>query len=180
MIASLHTPRLLLRPLAPRDAVPIAGLLANWEVIRWLSSTPWPYRLEHADGFIAARALATETRCDLIRAIVCGPALIGIIAIEPRGGRPTLGFWLGEAYWGRGYMTEAASAVVDWYFEAGAGDDIASGYFAGNRASARVQARIGCVEVGQGKLWSVPLGTEVQHIDTRLRRSVWMSRRGVS
>jgi RimJ/RimL family protein N-acetyltransferase len=52
---AIRTERLLLRPLRPEDAEPIFDLFANWEVVRWLSTPPWPYTLDDARTFIAAR-----------------------------------------------------------------------------------------------------------------------------
>ena len=40
---ALHTDQLLLRPLRPDDAAPLFALFNNWNVIRFLSSPPWPY-----------------------------------------------------------------------------------------------------------------------------------------
>lgn len=47
--------------------------------------------------------------------------VIGDIAIEEDRYRPDadsgeLGYWLGKEYWGKGYMTEAARAVIDYAF----------------------------------------------------------------
>lgn len=48
--------------------------------------------------------------------------LIGTIALEPDRRRPgvkskELGYWLAEEHWGKGLMTEAAKAVIDFGFE---------------------------------------------------------------
>ncbi len=47
--------------------------------------------------------------------------LIGVIALETDRRRPgvkskELGYWLAEKYWGRGIITEAAKAVIDFGF----------------------------------------------------------------
>ena len=44
--ATLRTKRLLLRALRPDDAAPLFALFNNWNVIRFLSSPPWPYQPE--------------------------------------------------------------------------------------------------------------------------------------
>ena len=48
--------------------------------------------------------------------------IIGSIGLEPDKRRPgvnskELGYWLAEPYWGRGLMTEAANAVIDFAFK---------------------------------------------------------------
>ena len=55
-----------------------------------------------------------------------------------------IGYWLGRAYWGRGIMTEAVSAVTGWLFDAH--PDVVrvwAGVFAWNPASARVLEKAG-------------------------------------
>jgi len=42
---------------------------------------------------------------------------LGIDKINWFDGVATLGYWLGEAYWRNGYMTEAASAALRFAFE---------------------------------------------------------------
>jgi [ribosomal protein S5]-alanine N-acetyltransferase len=39
---------------------------------------------------------------------------IGMIAIHPDEFKPSIGYVLARPFWGKGYMTEAARAVVDW------------------------------------------------------------------
>jgi ribosomal-protein-alanine N-acetyltransferase len=39
---------------------------------------------------------------------------IGMIDIRPDGFKVEMGYVLGRAYWGKGYMTEAVRALVDW------------------------------------------------------------------
>jgi ribosomal-protein-alanine N-acetyltransferase len=42
--------------------------------------------------------------------------LIGSIGARTQDGGFNLGFLLARSYWGRGYMPEAITAVVDWAF----------------------------------------------------------------
>ena len=39
---TITTDRLILRPLAAEDAQPIASLVGNWNVARWLAQVPFP------------------------------------------------------------------------------------------------------------------------------------------
>lgn len=48
--------------------------------------------------------------------------IVGCVGLEPDKTRPDvasreLGYWLAEEYWGKGLMTEAARAVIDYGFE---------------------------------------------------------------
>ena len=73
-----------------------------------------------------------------------------------------LGYWLGEPFWGRGYMPEAAHALIKRGFEDLGMTTIWCGYYDGNEKSKRVQEKLGftyhhtCDEV------PVPLLNEVR------------------
>ena len=168
---SIATERLVLRPLARGDAARIHALISDWNVLRTLAGPPYPYRLEDADRFLASAIPRHQEGSATVLAITLERALIGIIGIEPsRGSHPTLGYWLGHAYWGRGYMSEASSALVSRYFESRDGDALASGYFAGNGASWRIQDKLGFRMAGERVLHSRPWGKDLPHIDTILTR----------
>src|SRR5258707_14200094 len=55
----------------------------------------------------------------------------------------TVGYWLGEEFWGRGIMTEAVPAVIDFCFENFPLRRISAEVFANNPASARVLEKAG-------------------------------------
>lgn len=134
----MATERLRLRPLKLDDAARIHALINDWNVLRTLASPPYPYRREHAEEFLAAALRKHKLGSATIFAIAQEEGLIGLIGIEPRERGPTLGYWLGRAYWGRGYMSEAAAALVHHYFRFPGNDRLVSGYFAGNGASWRI------------------------------------------
>lgn len=54
-----------------------------------------------------------------------------------------IGYWLGEAFWGRGIMTEAVGAVTDYAFRTFQVGRIEAGVFEGNSASMRVLEKNG-------------------------------------
>lgn len=178
MTEAIRTERLLLRPLRPSDAEAICAQIEDWEVMRWLSQPPWPYTLKDAVDFIqscSARELTTTAF-----AITRENALIGVIdmrlnrALLPqRGPGPNLGYWMGRAHWGSGYVTEAARGLLAHAFAAGIGDTVYSGAFADNAASLRVQEKLGFVRDGETMLYARPRGHEFPHINTKLVRSAF-------
>ncbi len=173
---AIRTERLLLRPLRPTDAESLLSLFANWEVIRWLSTPPWPYALDDARAFIAAQ-MDPDAGRGHYRAITLADALIG--AVDARSNRPAgaparspvLGYWLGQPYWGRGYTTEAVRGFIRYLFACRGPDTIYSGAFAGNAASLRVQEKLGFERIGEEMLYCRPCGTKRRHVNTELRRS---------
>jgi RimJ/RimL family protein N-acetyltransferase len=178
---AIRTERLLLRPLQVSDAEALFTLFANWEVIRWLSTPPWPYKLDDARAFIAAQLeLAGARRSYFV--ITLDGALIG--GLDARSNRPAgapalypvLGYWLGQPYWGSGYMTEAALAFIRHLFASTGRDTIYSGAFADNAASLRVQEKLGFERSGEDMLYCRPRGEKRLHINTELARSRFLAK----
>jgi RimJ/RimL family protein N-acetyltransferase len=176
--ARIETNRLVLRPIAPDDAGPVFALFANWQVVRTLSAPPWPYAPEHARQFI--ETVSSGSVREAAFAILQANALIGSVSarLRPasdlqRGSGPNIGYWIGEPYWGNGYMTEALRGFVRFVFDACDCDAIFSGVFAENTASLRVQAKLGFVTDGETMLFSRPRGGDFRHINTVLTRAAW-------
>jgi RimJ/RimL family protein N-acetyltransferase len=176
MVDVIRTQRLVLRPLQAGDADRVHALFNNWAVIRRLSSPPWPYTLEDARGFVGHAAKNAHDLTNTCIAITRDDALIGGVDIrvstsEPRRPGPILGYWLGEDYWGQGYMSEAARGFLARVFAAGIGDVVCSGAFADNAASLRVQEKLGFTRDAERMMFAKPRGGEFPHIDTSLTRS---------
>lgn len=73
-----------------------------------------------------------------------------------------LGYWLGQPFWGRGYMPEAARALLQHGFEDLGMTTIWCGYYDGNRKSKRVQEKLGFVFHHTCNEVPVPLFNEVR------------------
>lgn len=129
------------------DAASIARHADNPKVAANLRDVfPSPYTLEDAESFAAFCCGADEAR-ELIRVIAVDGAAAGSISLT-RGGdvyrrSAELGYWLGEAYWGRGIMTAAVREICRLGF---AQWDIVRIYaepFARNAGSRRVLEKAG-------------------------------------
>jgi RimJ/RimL family protein N-acetyltransferase len=175
------TARLALRPLREGDADRLHALFADWEVMRWLSSPPWPYGLDDARDFIAMRRrpdpdyiTAAITRDgDFIGSV---DAIIKPASSVQRERGYSVGYWLGRPYWGRGYMSEAAAAFVGRLFASIPDETIYSGAFAANAASLRIQEKLGFCRDGEGPFFSTPNGREMPHVSTSLTRARFAAR----
>lgn len=181
VINTLPTERLVLRRVVADDAEALFALFANWEVVRWLSTPPWPYAVEDARSFIAAQMARSPDRSTYF-AITLDGALIGGIdasSNRPAGAppeAPVLGFWLGQPFWGRGFMSEAALAFTRHVFVSTGQATIYSGAFAGNAASLRIQEKLGFVRTGETMHYSRPRGEKLAHIGTELARARFLAR----
>jgi RimJ/RimL family protein N-acetyltransferase len=165
----IKTNRILLRALSMADAPAIAEGIRPFEVIKWLAVPPYPYAASDAEAFLEQR-WASRTGVDATAGLISEGRLCGICSIEPRDRGPVLGYWLAQPAWGRGLMTEAARALLTQFFNHGDADQVVSGYFAGNRASARVLEKLGFQAVGDGVMFNRPQGRDLPHVDVVLTR----------
>lgn len=116
---TLHTPRLILDRFSPEDARPMYdGWASDPQVTRFLT---WP---PHTSPELTRQLLeswcAQYPKADYYNwAIRAQDRLIGnisMVEVDERSERVVLGYCLSAACWNRGYMTEAAQAVVDFLF----------------------------------------------------------------
>jgi len=79
-----------------------------------------------------------------------GEALCGSVGLklDEKHASGELGYFVGVPYWGRGYGTEAAAALVGYGFEALGLHRVHAGHFAGNEASGRVLQKLGMKREG--------------------------------
>jgi ribosomal-protein-alanine N-acetyltransferase len=63
----------------------------------------------------------------------------------------TVGYWLGEQFWGRGIMTEVVTGVTEFCFDNFSLHRISAEVFANNPASARVLEKAGFTFEGRLK-----------------------------
>ena len=164
----IQTGRLTLRPHRLSDADMIAESLSDFAVTRMLARVPAPYDrqdaldwlVEHTSGLGVDWELAITEWDD---------AHIGCVGIELRHGRWHLGYWLNRYYWQRGYMSEAAEAVLERFSRRMPDVPVHSGVFADNPASLRLQEKLGFRMTGCSEIYSFARNTMVAHIETVLQ-----------
>ena len=184
MTTHLETPRLRLRPLAPADAPAIRRLAGDLEVARWTARIPHPFPEGAAEGFIAAVSAELGSGGEFALAISArgDPALLGCCGLDRRAdGSFELGYWLGRPSWGRGYATEAVSALAHHAFRTTGTPYLRAGIFPDNLASARVLQKAGFAESGTD--WCPTPARDFDGVSTRLfvlTRAAWARRAGAS
>jgi len=142
----LTSEKLVLRAPNKDDAQDIAALANNRKISSMLESMPYPYFDKHAQEFIdnVSKPEAGEVVfaiTDATSGTLMG--MCGIHLVNRRFNLPHLGYWLGEAFWGKGYATEAARAIVDLFFKAGSEETLLISVLADNKASRRVIEKCG-------------------------------------
>jgi [ribosomal protein S5]-alanine N-acetyltransferase len=151
----LRTLRLLLRSIEPGDIPTIMRLAGAREIAGTTINIPHPYTQEdgqnflaHADQDFRAGRSVTFVVTTLSGGDLCGA--VGL-AIVPAHERAELGYWIGVPFWGQGFATESASAVMAFGFETLRLNRIHASHFAGNTASQRVLEKIGMRHEGPSR-----------------------------
>lgn len=160
--ATIHTRRLRLRPFGLRDARGFLLLAGEWEVARMTADIPHPLHFWQIYRWLVAAPGEVRFAIEHNGALIGG---VGYFRSAPGIGE--LGFWLGRAYWGRGFATEAAEALVlDGFARAGL-SIMTSANFVDNPASARVLEKLGFTRTGRQTTWCRGRNCEVD-VDTWL------------
>jgi [ribosomal protein S5]-alanine N-acetyltransferase len=144
---TLTTERLILRPFALQDAGPVQQLAGAYQVALNTSSISHPYPDGAAEAWISTHQAQFDAGQGVHMAVTRerGALLIGAmgLALEAEHRRAELGYWIGVPYWGQGYATEAARAVLAYGFGEQGLLRITATHFARNPASGRVMQKIG-------------------------------------
>lgn len=138
-----RTKRLTLRPAWPEDAPALARAIGHESVARMLARVPHPYDLADAEAFLALPRGPHDARFLILAHRIGAPELIGGIGIVTEDGEARLGYWLKPCAWGRGYATEAGSAVIDMARHALPLRRLGAWHFVDNAASGHVLRKLG-------------------------------------
>ena len=171
--AYIATDRLVIRPPQPGDAEAIYRGLNDFDVVKNLGRAPWPYKLEHAEAFLARipeRDPAKERPLSIFHR---EHGLIGGTGFHADEDEPfpEIGYWLARPYWGQGYATEAASAVLAWAREGWGKRAVRSAHFVENEASGRVLVKCGMLYTGVVK----PERCEARGEEIPSRKLIWLA-----
>ncbi|WP_433943009.1 GNAT family N-acetyltransferase [Paenibacillus sp. SN-8-1] len=151
----IETERLFLRPFKLPDASRVQELAGDIEVARTTLSIPYPYPDGAAESWISACNHNSDAGNGFPFALVSKESnvLIGCMSINIASPhqRGELGYWLGRAFWGKGYATEAAKALIHYGFEDLKLNKIWAAAMAANPASSNVMTKVGMKFEGEFK-----------------------------
>ena len=146
-IPALETDGLRLRPFTLADESAVFALASDPEIARFVrfeahrtsADTRAFLRLvhqhyEHGDPFAWAIVRCADDR-------LIGSC--GFVRQAPERHAAEIGYWLGRAYWGKGYAVEAARALVRYGFEQMHLERVEAKCFVQNRAGQRVIEKLG-------------------------------------
>lgn len=135
----------VLRPMEPKDAPSLTKNANNFKV--WLNLKdlmPHPYKLGDAEWFINH---VSEDDPVQKMGIMIEEQVAGVIGINLNTDiyvmNAHLGYWIGEPYWGKGYMSKAVKAFIPYIFDHFDIAKIESAAFSRNHASIRILEKNG-------------------------------------
>jgi RimJ/RimL family protein N-acetyltransferase len=150
--AIMSTERLALRLFRKSDANTVATLCNNYNIYKSTLYLPYPYHINdaltwietHYDNFVADKlyefAITDKETGEVFGAIA--------LSNNKSCNHGELAYWIGEPYWGRGYATEAAKAVLQFAFKEVKLHKVFARYFSSNIASGKVMEKIGMKHEG--------------------------------
>ena len=147
----LTTERLTLRRFNQNDASLVQKLAGNYNVSKSTLNIPHPYEDGMAENWISSHQETWNSKKAVVYAIALTKTnqLVGAISLQDiTGSEGELGYWIGEPYWGNGYCTEAARALVEFSFEKLSLHAIHAQHLTSNPASGKVMENIGMRHVG--------------------------------
>ncbi len=148
----MTTQRLILRPFTLSDAPLVQQLAGDEAIASTALNIPHPFEDGMAQAWISTHQPDYEASKAANFAIVLGheQILIGAagLSISSSDLRAELGYWIGKAYWGYGYASEAAQALIHFGFEVLSLNRIYATCLRRNIASARVLQKLGMAHEG--------------------------------
>jgi RimJ/RimL family protein N-acetyltransferase len=143
-----RTDRLLLRPGWAEDAPELARAIADEQIVRNLATAPWPYALKDAEAFLASPRDPVMPSFLITERTAGAPRIVGSCGLGRRpSGAVEMGYWIARPYWGQGFATEAAHALIDIARTLKL-PRLEASHFVDNPASGRVLEKLGFVPTG--------------------------------
>lgn len=140
---TLETQRLRLRSYTESDIPALLLQISTREVAATTFRIPHPYSEKDAREFLASIRDDDEVRVAIT--LRSSGDLIGGIGLRLNSAinNAELGYWLGVAYWGKGYASEAGRAMLRYGFKDLGLHRIFASHFENNPKSGRVLQKLG-------------------------------------
>jgi RimJ/RimL family protein N-acetyltransferase len=181
-IAVLETGRLVLRGVRFEDAKRVAALVNDRRIAENTARIPHPYTVSDAKEWISAAISQSATSYVITIAGevigACGldmprpdPPFFPTLPSRRLGRGAEIGYWIGVPFWGCGYATEAARALIDHAFGDLGCQVLTASARVSNPASRRVLEKCGFQWTGVGLCRIRAISSSVPVDRFRLERS---------
>lgn len=141
----LWTPPLRIRPLGYKDEARVQELASAAEIASTTLSFPHPYPPGAARAWIEKKLDTFQKGDEMALAIEFEGHYIGSVGffLNRRDDAGELGYWVGKPWWGRGFASQAALAMIRFGFQELGLNRIQAQVMARNPGSAKVLEKIG-------------------------------------
>jgi [ribosomal protein S5]-alanine N-acetyltransferase len=149
MKIELHTPRLLLRTYIADDIPELIALIGAREIAETTLRIPHPYTHADAEDQVR-RSQGSEDAVRLGVWVKASSTFVGGVGLrlEVEHHRAELGYWIGVPYWGNGYATEAARALLQYAFDELKLNRVYASHVPNNPASGKILLKLGMRQEG--------------------------------
>jgi RimJ/RimL family protein N-acetyltransferase len=176
----LHTPRLLLREWEPEDWKEVYAyrsdpLVRKYDLTPEESEEEVERRIRQRHAF---RMIYPDPNFDFALVHKTEGRIIGEIDLCPHPFRrsATMGYFLHYDYWNQGYVTEAASAMLDWGFRELKFATVISMCHPDNVGSWRVMEKVGMTRQDRRPKLKFRDGSIIESLEYRISREDWLRR----
>lgn len=149
---TIETERLLLRLFNKADAEKVALICNNYSIYRSTVSLPHPYTVDYAISWIEknVQKFDDELAYNFAVADKQSGEIYGFVGVSNNKSHNNgeIGYWIGEEYWGRGYATEAVSALIRFAFEEKGLHRVFARHLSSNPSSGKVMTKAGMTYEG--------------------------------
>jgi [ribosomal protein S5]-alanine N-acetyltransferase len=149
--SEMETARLYLRRFTPADLQDMFAIMSDPEVARCMN---WKAHesIDRTKELLESACREYETG-DCFRwaiALKEGNRFIGLMNVKPvfAHDRVNIGYWIGQPWWGQGYMAEALAATIRLCFESLSVNRVEADHYTDNPASGRVMEKAGMTYEG--------------------------------
>ena len=172
----ITTDRLVLKK-PNKDHIPcIVRAVDDWNVVRWLSRVPFPYRELDAISFVDDSQLCFDNGTAYRFLIFYENDVVGCIGLERQKSQHfELGYWIARRFWGLGIGTESVKAIIQFAFNDLGGTQIEASCHYNNIASSKILAKSGFIHTGYGIAFSTALGKNVREMQYLLKKDQLLS-----
>ncbi|GLQ17510.1 GNAT family N-acetyltransferase [Maritalea porphyrae] len=171
-MVEIRTQRLVMRPPLLSDADAIHSVLDNYEISKFLSRVEYPLPRETLKDWISRNGPTEIIEDTTLAMFDHNDKYCGVVALDLDEGQtvPELGYYIDVPYWGKGLMSEAASALLEWLFTHSEVNEVSSGAYTFNPASLAIQYKLGFKDVRTEQRICMAQGKELPIVVTLLRR----------
>ena len=146
-IPEIMTERLHLRGYRMEDAPELVSIINDYEIASTTLRIPYPYSLADAETWISSTEKKLVDDSEISWAVTnrFSNKLIGTIGltVNKEYGSAEFRYFIGKMFWGNGYCTESAKAVLKFAFEDLSLHKVHGSHIKKNLASAKVLLNIG-------------------------------------